>query len=164
MSESSAVEIELLAEDWSIIRHALQAAGRNTEDGLGWLLEQGLDRYALDEAEWKAREGQPGDASEPRRHELKRREAQAHLVSMRASTIAAEKIMHELGERVHVLGAEMKAHRTTMTPLREENDTLEARIRAINGEAGGAPPARSERRTFLMRLKALFRGRRDGHQ
>ncbi len=163
MTESS-VEIELLAEDWSTIRHALQAAGRDTEDGLGWLLEQGLDRYALDETEWKGLEGQPGDAGEPRRQELKRREAQAHLVSMRASTIAAEKVMHELGERVHVLGAEMKAHRTTMWPLREENDSLEARIRAINGEADSAPPALSERRTLLTRLKGLFRGRRGGHE
>jgi hypothetical protein len=163
VSASSVVVVELLAEDWAMIRSALQTAGLDSDNGLSWLLELGLDRYALDEEEWKALDGRPEDASQVRRQELKRREAQAHLVSMRASTIAAEKVMHELGARVHVLAAELYGHRSTMWPLREENASLDARLQAMHGPVDGAPPP-DKRRTWLTRLTRLFRRRSDGHE
>ncbi|MDI6772494.1 MAG: hypothetical protein QME77_07890 [bacterium] len=101
MEPATSVDVRLLAEDWDAIRRALQMAGRNPDADLAWLLEAGLDWFVRDEAEWKALEARLDDAAG-----TERRETQALLISMRASTIVAEIMMHELGERVRVLGGQ----------------------------------------------------------
>jgi hypothetical protein len=158
MDAPMVVEVELLEEDWATIRRALAFAGRDGPDGVSWLLAHGLDEFAADEAEWKRLEGQTAGEAEARRQELKRREAQALLVSMRARTIAAEKVMAELGETVHALGVELYANRRVMRPLREENASLAARLGlATGGGSGAGTSSRAGGPTILDRLKRWFR-------
>lgn len=164
MDVSLVVETKLLAEDSTAIRDALWAIGRDSKADLGWLLEQGLDGFVLDEAEWNALEARSDDAAQARKQELKRRETQALLVSMRASTIAAETLMHDLGERVHELGAEMKAHQRKMWPLRRENADLEARLRELSGSSNGVVVTAGERHTLFDRLKEIIRRWRPLHE
>lgn len=158
MDLSSVVETGLLAEDWAAIRDALWAVGRDSKADLGWLLEQGLDGFIQDEAEWKALEGRPDEAPQARPQELKRREAEALLISMRASTIAAEFLMHELGERVRVLGAAMKEYQRTMWPLRKENAEFEARLRALDESRNGADEAQRGSGPLLDRVREFLKG------
>jgi hypothetical protein len=123
------------------------------------LLERGLDAFVADEAEWKALEGQAIGETEAKKQELKRREAQALLVSMRARTIATEKTMAELGETVHVLGAELYANRRAMRPLREENAALAARlanVRETDNGGGPSPDAAARRVTIVGWLRKRF--------
>lgn len=166
MNSPSVVETELLAEDWATLRDALRAVGRDSKAHLGWLLEQGLDGFIHDEAEWKALEARPDEASQARRQELKRREAEAFLVSMRASTIAAEIEMHGLADRVRVLADEMEGHRRVMWPLRRENDALEAHLRGSgNAAQREQPPAAGSAGPALLgwlkKRVAMGRNRRE---
>ncbi len=100
--------------------------------------------------------------AEAPRQELKRRETEALLVSMRARTIAAEMRMHALGERVHALGAELTAHRQDMRALRGENAALEARLQ-VRDTDGTRAPAGAERRSVLTWLGALIGTLRRDH-
>ncbi|MDR7521214.1 MAG: hypothetical protein QN168_02000 [Armatimonadota bacterium] len=159
MGVPGSIEVELLAEDWATIRRALDAAGREPDDGLPWLLEQGLDRFLRDEAAWKALEGHPGQEAEVERQELKRRETQALLVSMRARTIAAEKIVHELGETVRALGAALQQNRRTMRSLRDESTSLMTRLQEADGKTAGADPPRGRRGAFRDWFRSLLPAR-----
>ncbi|MDR7484542.1 MAG: hypothetical protein QN187_04355 [Armatimonadota bacterium] len=165
MAVPEGIEVELLAEDWAMIRRALDAAGREPEDGLPWLVEQGLDRFLRDEAAWKALEGRPGPEAEVERQELKRRETQALLVSMRARTIAAEKVVHELGETVRALGVALQQNRRAMRALRDESASLMARLQGADGRAAGADPPRGRSAAFRdwLRHLVLARGGKGFH-
>lgn len=93
------------------------------------------------------------------RQELKRRETQALLISMRASTIVAEIMMRELGEQVRALGDRIMEHRQAMQPLREENAALEAHLRSPreppDGAGNSGQPASGTSRNLLGRLRDL---------
>ncbi|MDQ7857753.1 MAG: hypothetical protein QN174_00335 [Armatimonadota bacterium] len=160
------IEVELVDEDWGAIRRAMDAAGPDVRDAMAWLLERGLDAFVADEAEWKALDGQTTDEAEARKQELKRREAQALLVSMRARTIAAEKVMAELGQTVHELGAELYANRRAMRPLREENAALAARLAVASGAGNGGGPSPGDAAThrgvvgWLRRVLGVSEGPR----
>lgn len=158
------IDVELLSDDWAVIRRALEMAGREVDAGLPWLLEQGIDLFAQDEASWRALEGESGLDAQRRREELKRRETEALLVSLRARTIASEKLMHELSERVHALGAELRTNRGQMWPLRRETDALDAKLRSLR-EALTAPTPSPRRPQALgnrlARLLGVGRFRRE---
>lgn len=153
------VEVDLLTEDWAQIQRALRAAGRVPEDDLPWLLEHGLGRFMRDETEWKALEGRAGPEAEALRQELQRRETQALLVSIRAQTIAAEMVMHDLGESVHALGADLKKNRQAMRALREESAALQTRLQGLDGsDAAAAHPARGRGAALRDWLRFLWEG------
>lgn len=158
------IEVDLLSDDWALIRQALEAQGRDVDSGLPWLLEQGLEQFTRDEATWRSLEGRSDPDVEARRQELKRRETQALLVSMRARTIASERLMHELSEKVRALGAALRSHRGEMWPLRREVNTLDAKLRSLH-EALHAPlPTPGHRWTLGGRLARLFGKGRAGRE
>jgi hypothetical protein len=150
------IEVDLLGDDWALIRRALETAGHSTETGLLWLLEQGLEMFSRDEAEWRSLEGKSGHHAQTRRQELERREAQALLVSMRVRTIASERLMHELSETVHALGATLRNNREEMWPLRREADALDARLRALQATLDRPLPTPTRRWTLGSRLGRLL--------
>jgi hypothetical protein len=144
MEDALTVEVDLLAEDAAAIRRALVGASRDLQADLSSLLEQGLTQYAADESAWHDLEDQVGPEAEAKRQDLKRRETQALLVSMRAHTIAAEKVMRALGETVHTLGAQLHANRREMWPMRQEATSLEARLKELTApNDGSAPPSKN---------------------
>jgi hypothetical protein len=155
------VEVDLLAEDAEAMRQALTHAGRHPED-LAWLLEYGLTRYASDEAAWQHLEDEGAPDDDVRRRELKRRETQALLVSMKANTVAAERAMHDLGETVRALGAQLHANRQEMWPMREEAAALEARLRELSANSNGSSPG-DDQEGALAWLRRILRGLRNGH-
>jgi hypothetical protein len=158
------VEVELLSDDWALIRQVLEAQGRDVDSGLPWLLEQGLEQFTRDEATWRSLEGRSDPDAEARRQELKRRETQALLVSMRARTVASEKLMHELSEKVHRLGTELRTNRGKMWPLRRETDALDTKLRSLQETLTGPAPASRRRQapaSWLARLLGAGKFRRE---
>jgi hypothetical protein len=151
------IEVELLEDDWSTIRRALESHGRDPEADLPWLLELGLERYRRDEEEWEA-SGEAKGAATPRAQELRRRETAALVVSMRARTIVAEMRMHELSERAHALGNALRENRQRMRSLREENALLQARIDRLNSSPSSSSTA-SRRRGLWERIARRLAGR-----
>jgi hypothetical protein len=158
------VEVDLLAEDAEAMRQALTAAGRHPEADLPWLLEYGLSQYASDEASWQHLEDEGAPDDDVRRRELKRRETEALLVSMRANTIAAEKVMHDLGETVRALGAQLHANRQEMWPMRQEAAALEARLRELTTAGNGSAPGAGDRQGMRVWLRRMLRGNHDAHE
>ncbi|MDR7417645.1 MAG: hypothetical protein QN178_01890 [Armatimonadota bacterium] len=156
MSHIGAVEVEVLTEDADAMRRALAAAGRDPRANVPWLLARGLEQYVADEAAWQALEGQEGPEVEVKRQELKRRETEALLVSMRAETIAAERVMHDLGMKVHALGAQLYANRREMWPLRDEAASLEARLKRLTEPATGSASPSATGQGVLAWLRRLL--------
>lgn len=154
------VTVELLAEDWAAIEHALALHGHGGPARLVWLLERGLDLYGADEASWTALEGEESADAEERRRDLRRREAQALVVSLRARTLTTEKVMHELGDVVKQMSVELYANRRSMHRLRAEAAALEARLQppAAPAEPTGFGGHRSPSLRRLLR-RFFTRGR-----
>lgn len=158
------VEVELVDEDWAAMQRAMGDAALDTLQGTAWLLERGLEAFVADEAEWKTIAQAHGGEVEARKQELKRREAQALLVSMRARTIAAEKLMLALGETVHELAGELHANRRAMRALREHNAALAARLATAAAAGSGGRPSSGDatvRKGMIGWLRRLF-GKSEG--
>lgn len=99
--------LTLSGEDLAQLAEALSSLGFwPLEVGLAWLIAEGARRYAADREAWRelTASGEPYGA--PAQLELQRREALAHMLSMRARTLAREREQDPLRERVNALSVE----------------------------------------------------------
>ncbi len=97
--------LTLAGEDLVRLAEALSALGFwPVEVGLAWLVQEGVRHYVVDQRAWK--ELASTREEDPARLELQRREALAHLLSMRARTLAAEVERDALRQQVAELSEE----------------------------------------------------------
>ncbi len=111
--------LTLTGEDLAQLAEALSSLGFwPLEVGLAWLIAEGARRYAADQEAWHelTASGEPHGA--PAQLELQRREALAHALSMRARTLARERELDVLRERVNALSAEYTRLRRALFALR----------------------------------------------
>ncbi|MDR7416338.1 MAG: hypothetical protein QN193_01960 [Armatimonadota bacterium] len=99
------------------------------EAGLVWLLAEGARHYARDQHRWHRMEAEPATADEAERLELQRREAAAHLLSMRARVLQTELERDTLRSQVAALEEEYRALRDRLFALQQERRVLVEALR-----------------------------------
>ena len=119
--------LTLTGEDLAQLAEALSSLGFwPLEVGLAWLIVEGARRYAADQEAWHELTGLGEPHGAPARLELQRREALAHVLSMRARTLARERERDVLRERVNALSAEYtRLRRALFAPRRGQQEPSE---------------------------------------
>lgn len=164
MTPPRTVEVELLAYDARDIVHAAGGEGAGLPHRLGALLGEGLEQYIRDEAEWSTLAAVVGGAGTavggpraPRLQILRRREAEALVVSMRARTIASEVEVQRLSARVEAL-EEANAHfKARMLQLRAEVRRLQRRRDQLRSLLERRAPEQAPPRPLAARLATRLR-------
>jgi chromosome segregation ATPase len=117
--------LTLAGEDLS--RLAADLARRGSwplEAGLAWLLAEGARHYARDQHRWHRIQVEPATEDEAERLELQRREAVAHLLSMRARVLQTEWERDLLRAQVAALEEEYRALRDRLLSLQQKRRAL----------------------------------------
>jgi hypothetical protein len=121
------VTIEIAGEDLVRLAEALGDLGHELlEPGLAWLLREGATHFARDQRTWELLEPGTDPASESVRLELQRREAAAHVFSMRARTLRTEAERDALQAQVDALGQEYEQLRGRLAQLQWQRRHLRA--------------------------------------
>jgi cell division protein FtsB len=164
MAQTHTVEIEFLEDDARAVVHAAGGHGPDLPRRLAVLLAEGLAQYVRDEAEWEAQAAAgsgAGAGAQAPLLVLKRREAEALVVSMRARTIASERRLEALKARVCDLAREHAEYRGQMARLRAAAGRLRrqrARLRtALHGGAPASAAPSSLAAKLAARLGAMVR-------
>lgn len=85
------VSFKLAGQDLAQLAEALASLGFwPVEEGLPWLIPEGARSYLADQRAWEELDRRGVPDQDPVRLELQRREALAHVLSMRARTLARE--------------------------------------------------------------------------
>jgi hypothetical protein len=160
MTAEREIEVEFLEDDLREIRAVMANSGQPEQDELSKLLTSGLESFQRDEASW--RDVQNRDDSEPFKHELKRRETLALLISMRSRTIRTEMRMNELGIRVRDLESQHADKRQQSGLLRRSISRLRMRIAQIEESLKQGGPLPEKRTSPLMARLIRFFTRGNG--
>lgn len=150
------VNLTLAQEDYERLASMLADRGKSLEEGLAWLISEGAHHYRSDQKAWEAFSAPGVPDGDPGKLELQWREAFAHLLSMRARTLATEGRMQALAERVTALSAEYKGIRSRLFALQEERRRLQALL-----VSSTHPPSERTvaRKGFWESIYWLLRGR-----
>lgn len=161
MTPPRTVEVELLAYDARDVVRAAGGEGAELPHRLGALLGEGLEQYIRDEAEWSTLAaivggagGSVGESGARRLQILRRREAEALVVSMRARTIASEVEVQRLSARVAALEEENAHFKARMLQLRAEIPRLQRRRDQLHSVLEGQAPERAHPCSLAARLAA----------
>jgi hypothetical protein len=109
------VSLKLAGEDLAQLAEALASLGFwPVEEGLAWLIREGARSYLADQRAWEELDRWGVPDQDPVRLELQRREALAHVLSMRARTLAREQERESLRQEVAALSQEYARLRQTL--------------------------------------------------
>ncbi|MCS7173654.1 MAG: hypothetical protein N0A24_09845 [Armatimonadetes bacterium] len=121
--------LTLAGEDLSRLAEGLTRRGYwPVEAGLAWLLAEGARHYVLDQRRFE-RMAAPATPHLPERLELQRREAAAHLLSMRARVLRTELERDTLRAQVAALEEEYRVLRERLLALQRERQVLREALR-----------------------------------
>ncbi|MDR5710097.1 MAG: hypothetical protein QN172_03995 [Armatimonadota bacterium] len=116
--------LTLAGEDLARLAEGLVRRGYwSLEAGLAWLLAEGTRHHIRDQQRWD-RVADPAASHHPERLELQRREAAAHLLSMRARVLRTELERDALRAQVAALEEEYRALRDRLFALQRERRAL----------------------------------------
>jgi hypothetical protein len=133
------VDVMLSSEDVSRLAVFFAERGQSLDNGTAWLIEEGARHFCNDQSAWEQLNAAGVPDGDPRKLELQRREAVAHLISMRARTVSTETEMEMLRAQVSALGAEYKELRASLMRLQDEQRSLKAALDTSPRQAEAAP-------------------------
>lgn len=150
------VQVEFLEDDLREIR-ALLPEGVPLDQSVEELLRVTMAQYREDEARWRSLEHRHDGEAESAKLELKRRETDGLLVSMRSRTVRSEMAMHELRERVLALQERHLEQRQRGEVLRQSIAALRRRTAQLEGVLrGAARPDQAIRSSSVRRALAQW--------
>ncbi|MDR7536996.1 MAG: hypothetical protein QN183_11620 [Armatimonadota bacterium] len=153
------VDVTFLEDDLCEIT-ALLPAGLAEQEGLERVLSEAMTLYRNDEVAWRRLQSQHDAEAEAARTELKRREAAALLVSMRARTVQSEVEMYELRERVRELQERHAGQRARAEVLQRSVVKLRRRVAQLEARLANASPrpgSSRSRPSLLEKFTDLWR-------
>lgn len=155
------MRVEFLEDDLREIE-VLLPGGVPLDQGPEQLLRMTMDQYRQDEALWRSLEHRHDGEAEGVKVELKRRETDALLVSLRSRTIRSEMEMHELQERVLALQERHREQRQRAEVLRRSIASLRRRGARLEDMLRSPGPSDQAVRPSTLRQVLAQWWKRDG--
>lgn len=149
------IELTLAEQDAAELSRFFAASGRTMATGLAGLLFDGVTAYETDQRTWEELSAACVPDDDPARQELQRREAHAHLFSMRPRTFATEAEMNRLRVQVLETSAAYKEFRNRLRVLQRRQEHLRNLIDGVPSRQ-----AIAVRRAWWQRLLDRFTGAR----